>query len=90
METLFNLTLYDVKIQKYMSNSLKKKEEEKNPTIYMLTYISIQTPYNKHAKVSGLLSNAFLNYWVLRVITTDNYIGKQIIFCRDLTHIITV
>lgn len=62
METLFNLTLYDVKIQKYMSNSLKKKKEEKNPTIYMLTYISIQTPYNKHAKVSGLLSNAFLNY----------------------------
>lgn len=63
METLFNLTLYDVKIQKYMSNSLKKKkEEEKNPTIYMLTYISIETPYNKHAKVSGLLSNAFLNY----------------------------
>lgn len=39
METLFNLTLYDVKIQKYMSNSLKKKEEEKTPTIYMLTYI---------------------------------------------------
>lgn len=30
METLFNLTLYDVKIQKYMSNSLQKKEE-KNP-----------------------------------------------------------
>lgn len=45
METLFNLTLYDVKIQKYMSNSFKKKkEEEKNPTIYMLTYISIETP----------------------------------------------
>lgn len=43
METLFNLTLYDVKIQKYMSNSLQKKEE-KNPTIYMLTYISIETP----------------------------------------------
>lgn len=63
METLFNLTLYDVKIQKYMSNSLKKKEEEeKKPTIYMLTYISIETPYNKHAKVSGLLSTACLNY----------------------------
>lgn len=61
METLFNLTLYDVKIQKYMSNSLKKRRR-KNPTIYMLTYISIETPYNKHAKVSGRLSNAFLNY----------------------------
>lgn len=44
METLFNLTLYDVKIQKYVSNSLKKKKEEKKPTIYMLTYISIETP----------------------------------------------
>lgn len=75
METLFNLTLYDVKIQKYMSNSLKKKEEEKTPTIYMLiTYISIETPYNKHAKVSELLSNAFLNYleWLLQTIILEN------------------
>lgn len=73
METLFNLTLYDVKIQKYMSNSLQK-EEEKNPTIYMLTYISIETPYNKHAKVSGLLSTAFLNYleWLLQTIILEN------------------
>lgn len=31
METLFNLTLYDVKIQKYMSNSLKKKKKKKTP-----------------------------------------------------------
>lgn len=57
METLFNLTLYDVKIQKYMSNSLKKKKKK-----------------NKHAKVSGLLSNAFLNYleWLLQTIILEN------------------
>lgn len=40
----------------------------------MLTYISIQTPYNKHAKVSELLSNAFLNYleWLLQTIILEN------------------
>lgn len=59
METLFNLTLYDVKIQKYMSNSLKKRRRKKPDHLHDL---SIETPYNKHAKVSGLLSNAFLNY----------------------------
>lgn len=44
METLFNLTLFDVKIQKYVKFFKKKKKK------------------NKHAKVSGLLFNAFLNY----------------------------
>lgn len=40
----------------------------------MLTYISIETPYNKHAKVSGLLSTAFLNYleWLLQTIILEN------------------
>lgn len=40
---LFNLTLYDVKIQKYMSNSLKK-EEEKNPHhLHVNLYINPNT-----------------------------------------------
>lgn len=45
METLFNLTLYDVKIQKYMSNSLKKKkEEEKKPHhLHVNLYINRNT-----------------------------------------------
>lgn len=43
METLFNLTLYDVKIQKYMSNSLKKKRRKKNHHLHVNLYINRNT-----------------------------------------------
>lgn len=44
METLFNLTLYDVKIQKYMSNSLKKKRRRKKPHhLHVNLYINRNT-----------------------------------------------
>lgn len=43
METLFNLTLYDVKIQKYMSNSLKKKKKKKTHHLHVNLYINRNT-----------------------------------------------
>lgn len=40
METLFNLTLYDVKIQKYMSNSLKRRRRKKPHHLHVNLYIN--------------------------------------------------
>lgn len=40
MEILFNLTLYDVKIQKYMSNSLQKKRRKKPHHLHVNLYIN--------------------------------------------------
>lgn len=43
METLFNLTLYDVKIQKYMSNSLKKRRRKNPHHLHVNLYINRNT-----------------------------------------------
>lgn len=40
METLFNLTLYVVKIQKYMSNSLKRRRRKKPHHLHVNLYIN--------------------------------------------------